>query len=392
MQSQSLRHRYPIRLPGGLENAIKQSDERRFEKLDIVDTDCHQVEPFKIMAKYVKGPLQNVFLSPDPEEDPMQKNLYTHYAGKFREPSNYLKGIKATSRPETKGAEWYSAELMVDLFTKLMYDIGIKASIVLPSPTLFYSSSKPDVETTVANAYIDYMLDNILGKYTEIHTLAYVPTNAPENGADLIDRVGKEKGVAGLIVSSNAPTLAGSDAWDPIYEAAQKKGLSITFHANRDLEHPFYKGFEFVGAHALSFPFSLIRQLTSIVLSGVPVRFPELNFVFEEGGVTWIPWLYNRLDDEYVKRRIEAPLLEKLPSEYIKKFYYSSQPLEQSHMETLEAIFEMLDFENHLVYASDYPHWDFDVPSVIYDLPFLSETAKKKILGGNARKVFKLNN
>jgi hypothetical protein len=33
-----------------------------------------------------------------------------------------------------------------------------------------------------------------------------------------------------------------------------------------------------------------------------------------------------------------------------------------------------------------------DLPSTIYDLPFLSPQAKKNILGENARKLFKLDN
>ena len=36
------------------------------------------------------------------------------------------------------------------------------------------------------------------------------------------------------------------------------------------------------------------------------------------------------------------------------------------------------------------PHWDFDLPSTIYDLPFLSEKAKHNILGGTAARLFKL--
>ncbi len=43
-----------------------------------------------------------------------------------------------------------------------------------------------------------------------------------------------------------------------------------------------------------------------------------------------------------------------------------------------------------LLYSSDYPHWDFDLQSTIYDLPFLSEQAKRNILGGNATKLFNL--
>ena len=57
----------------------------------------------------------------------------------------------------------------------------------------------------------------------------------------------------------------------------------------------------------------------------------------------------------------------------------------------LEATFKMINAETQLLWSSDYPHWDFDLPSVIYDLPFLSETARRNILGGNAARVFGLD-
>jgi uncharacterized protein len=56
----------------------------------------------------------------------------------------------------------------------------------------------------------------------------------------------------------------------------------------------------------------------------------------------------------------------------------------------LEQTFRMITAETQLLYSSDYPHWDFDLPSTIYDLPFLSEHAKRNILGGNAMRVFNL--
>ena len=59
-------------------------------------------------------------------------------------------------------------------------------------------------------------------------------------------------------------------------------------------------------------------------------------------------------------------------------------------MGALETTFRMIKAETQLLYSSDYPHWDFDLPSTIYDLPFLSETAKRNILGGNARELFGL--
>ena len=89
-------------------------------------------------------------------------------------------------------------------------------------------------------------------------------------------------------------------------------------------------------------------------------------------------------------RPSEAPLLKKKPSEYMRDMYYSSQPMEIQDREALECTFRMMNAETQLLYASDYPHWDFDLPSTIYDLPFLSEKAKHNILGGTAARLFKL--
>jgi predicted TIM-barrel fold metal-dependent hydrolase len=58
--------------------------------------------------------------------------------------------------------------------------------------------------------------------------------------------------------------------------------------------------------------------------------------------------------------------------------------------EALELTFKMINAETQLLYSSDYPHWDMDLPSTIYDLPFLSEQAKRNILGGNAKRAFNL--
>jgi len=44
----------------------------------------------------------------------------------------------------------------------------------------------------------------------------------------------------------------------------------------------------------------------------------------------------------------------------------------------------MINAPTQLLYSSDYPHWDMDLPSTIYDLPFSIWTAKRAILGGNA--------
>jgi predicted TIM-barrel fold metal-dependent hydrolase len=75
----------------------------------------------------------------------------------------------------------------------------------------------------------------------------------------------------------------------------------------------------------------------------------------------------------------------------MREFYYSSQPMEMpDDLDDLKHTFKMINAKTQLLYSSDYPHWDFDLPSTIYDLPFLDEQAKRNILGENAARLFNL--
>jgi predicted TIM-barrel fold metal-dependent hydrolase len=98
-----------------------------------------------------------------------------------------------------------------------------------------------------------------------------------------------------------------------------------------------------------------------------------------------------RLDHEWSLRSSETPLLTRKPSSYISEMFYTSQPLEMpDDLSVLETTFKMIKADTQLLYSSDYPHWDFDVPSRIWDLPFLTDESRRNILGLNAARLFGL--
>ena len=383
------------RVPAGLDNAVRQAEERHFDKMFIVDADCHQEEPFSLFLKFLKEPYRSIIerenITYDREADPFLSQLdqgIGKLSHKQSEDARYLSG--RIKRSEIKESPM-SPEVLVQVFAQRMKDIGIKHSVVLPTFMLALGfDPRPDFEVAMSNAYIDYMREYILGKAPEIYTMIYAPANSPKKAAELIERVGSSKGIVGIMITSGRNSTV-DETWDPIFEAAEKKNLPVCFHGVPYLGGPFAGFDKMISIHSLSFPFYLFVQLTGLVMNGVPERFPKLRFCFMEGGLSWVPWIMHRLDSEYLMRRTEAPLLKERPSEYINDFYFTTQPLERpAKVEDQEKIFSMFDVENHVLYASDYPHWDFDVPSVVYDLPFLSKTAKKKILGENARKFFRM--
>src|SRR5690242_2072548 len=76
-----------------------------------------------------------------------------------------------------------------------------------------------------------------------------------------------------------------------------------------------------------------------------------------------------RLDKDYKGNRSECPWLTRLPSESIlDQVRFSTQP---SHVRRkpvhLLQMLDVVDAHRTLLYASDYPHWDFDNPKVACD-------------------------
>jgi predicted TIM-barrel fold metal-dependent hydrolase len=184
----------------------------------------------------------------------------------------------------------------------------------------------------------------------------------------------------------------GDTFYDPIYQATQDVGLPIVYHSSGPgIDDFVIRGFQrFIETHTLGFVFFNMAHIVSMIVQGVPERFPNIKFGFQEAGIFYIPMLMYRLDAEFRKRRAEAPLLKRLPSEYMLEFFYGTQPIEEPpRIEYLHEVFKMIDGVNTLTFATDYPHWDFDMPSVISDLPFLSEEESKQILGGNAMRFFR---
>jgi len=131
-------------------------------------------------------------------------------------------------------------------------------------------------------------------------------------------------------------------------------------------------------------------HLVSLVLEGVFERFPNLQFAFVEGGFGWVPHVVWRMDKEYKGLRQQAPVLKRLPSDYVRDHVkLTTQPIEEpAKLDHLSQIIDMLGGPEMLMYASDFPHWDFDPPTVLPKR--LGEDAIQKILYKNAAEFFQM--
>ena len=281
---------------------------------------------------------------------------------------------------------------ILQLIDRSMKGMGIDIQVVFPTPMLLLGMHpQPHVEVAIGRAFNRWMTERILPADPRVKGLLYLPFNDPVAACKVVEDFGDRPGVIGFTITSTRNRPVHDNSYMKLYRMIEETGKPLAFHSGFYWGDPsFLQLNRFISMHAITFVHYNLIHLTNWVINGLPERFPKLNVLWIESGLAWIPFIMQRLDSEYHMRPSEAPLLKMPPSEYIRKMYFSSQPMENQHPKLVEAGFEAFNAETQLMYASDWPHWDFDIPSSISSLSFLSEKAKRNILGLNAARVFNL--
>ena len=201
-----------------------------------------------------------------------------------------------------------------------------------------------------------------------------------------------ELGYNGVFIAAVGFGLLGEKRLDPFYEEAEKLGTFIAVHGGHATGES-QKYTKFIQRHTIGFPVSAMMQMMHMTYEGVYEKFPNLKVGYLEAGCTWVPYLLDRMDEEWEKRGwFETPNCKKKPSDYIKggNVYIHAEPGEELIPEVIRVM-----GRNRLFYASDWPHWDNEYPESLYHIynrEDLTETDKRAILRDNAAEMYGLPN
>jgi predicted TIM-barrel fold metal-dependent hydrolase len=151
-----------------------------------------------------------------------------------------------------------------------------------------------------------------------------------------------------------------------------------------------YRFSNFLAVHTWTHAPEQMISVISCVYGGLFEKFQRLRIGFMESGAGWVPFFMEHMDGEFEKRPWDAPLCKAKPSEYITcgRAYFSCEPEEK----TIPYVVGWIG-EDHILYASDYPHWDSEWPHTVDELlkrKDLEPRVKAKILGQNALRFYDL--
>ena len=199
-----------------------------------------------------------------------------------------------------------------------------------------------------------------------------------------------------------APDLA-NRAWDPLWDVCDDLKLPVHFHIGASLTAMNFYGNYFwpsqdeyikpaIGGTLLSI--GNARVVVNVILCGMLDRHPGLKLVSVESGIGWVPFILEAMDYEVFENAPEqAGELSRMPSDYFKDHWYATFWFERNRGGNLQALVDSVG-EDNILFETDFPH-----PTCLYPKPLdtvaekmatLTASARRKILGENAAKLYRL--
>ena len=280
-----------------------------------------------------------------------------------------------------------------DLRLKDMAIDGIDAEVIygiLGVGLRFEDAEMTRVVYEIYNTWAADFCNSTPGRWA---ALACIPNNDPQVAATELRRAASLglKG-ADFAVATAVKPIWHRD-WDVLWQAASECNIPISFHTTgpnvrepNDAQMEKEYDMEYRMTKISLFQMAGAEYLASIIFSGACGRFPGLKFVLGECGVTWLPHVLNRMDEEYEDRRHNLNMPNK-PSEYWSRQGYSTY----QHEIGLPEFLPMVGVDN-VVWGSDYPHpdgiWPESQKWIEEDLAGLPPEARRKITRDNTGKLY----
>jgi aminocarboxymuconate-semialdehyde decarboxylase len=333
--------------------------------------------------------------------------------GNYRRYGSAVPGKVATYyRDGKKVHSFKEGRWSLPLRAEFMKQDGFDAQVLIPDNRPLIYEVDAELGRQLARAYNDTVAEDIAGDDRFIG-VAWIYLPDIEESVRELRRAVKDLGLKAVKFNGGwgDGDLDNEVLW-PLYEEIADLDIPILLHpAARVFElqhsHPWlvgserYQGYQHFPT-ALGFPLTYMVSAARLIFSGVLDRFPTLKFGFFEGGIGWVPWLMRTLDAHTpneagvsvaVQQFFEGKQrIKRLPSEYFAQFYIACVAWETYVGDTINGW-----PDHNIIIGSDFDHGDAVATwprtvDVIKKMPGLSEVDREKILGGNAMRLFGLEN
>jgi predicted TIM-barrel fold metal-dependent hydrolase len=386
---------------------------------DIVDGDCHILEPPDIWRNWLPKELQD--RAPKLVKDVDGGDAWQFAGGADPDPIGLVstpgkpfdefRWTGVTYEDARRGC-YVGAERLADM------DIdGVDAEILFPPQrTVGHFLGDEDDAFVLAGiaAYNNFLWEEFCAPDRDrLIGMAQMPSTGIDDAIDAV-RKAKARGFKGVVTScwpSGGDSI--SDADDPFWAAASDEGIPVCIHINlasrrarqsqrRAAEAAAAKGGGGIyGGKAAKANAKAVAGLGSVfstvpstigqlIFTGTFERFPELHVAMIETGVGWIPHFLEQIDDRYWRNRSWGNIPIKEPPSY-----YWFRNMSATFITDRNGVDNRYGVGvDNMMWSSDYPHhgndWPYSRMTIDSMMANIDRDERRRIVGANAARIFGL--
>jgi uncharacterized protein len=349
----------------------------------IIDTAIHPLmRRNEMLQQYMKEPLNRLFVSGS------YRSMYPAPTG---EPP-YGEFLASAKPKDADLLDLPGSDPAV--VRQFMDERGIDSAILIPLTRGLNASSNHS--TAVCEATNDWLAQTWLGEWnrdSRFYGSICVNPRDPDSAVSEISRWADHPAMVQVVVPMLVHIPYGQRFYHPIWAMAESCGLPVAVRSDggSGLEFPptpvgYPRYFiEYSSFNSANFG----THLGSLIAEGVFEKFPDLRFVFADGGHDLLTQLIWRMDTTFPACRGETPWVKGMPSEYLADHVrFISAKHERPNLDgTAIADWARISHaEKMVMFGSHYPHWTTMNPTDLY--PELPPDTRGRLLAGNAAEFY----
>lgn len=383
----------------------------------VFDCDIHLEEPFDLWERNLPEPWRSrTKIVPPPRGHLETGRAFIEVDGKISQSQGFGGGRTANEEkafndrnPTSLQSErrWLEVPHLVKAQTQCSPEIylegmeveGIDVAVLTPSFIFRLTSIDgldPEHALAMCRVHNDYAAEFASADPRRFKFWAWLPRGAPAEAAQEARRSVEELGAVGVAMTNQAVDgrLLSDPEFEPLWQEVERLNTVFGIHpATPRLMHDDFRTRYFghrrtdiVGTTMR--PFYAQTCVAELILGGVLEEHPGLTVMIMESDASWVPWLLYRMDGKWETYGPDQTYsLSLKPSDYFRRqCYVAADPGE----DTVKYVIDCVGDE-HVVWASDYPHHDCPYPeatNTFLALEGTSDSSKRKVLWDNAAELF----
>ena len=269
-----------------------------------------------------------------------------------------------------------------ELRLREMDEMGIDVQIVSPGPMQYFYFLDPETGRTASRMVNDDLIELVGANPDRLAPMGTVPMQHTEFAVAELERCVRDLGMRAIEISThvNGEELS-IERLRPFFKRAEELGVVLFIHplgftdGRRLSKHYFI--------NSIGNPLESTIAVAHLIYDGVLDQFPGLKFVVAHGG-GYIAQCVGRLDHTATPEYTSHEFL-KLPSEYLKRFYFDTVVHAPIEIENLVRRWGA----DHVMLGSDWPYRMGETDPVgLLDRCRLNKGERDAIVGLNAAQLF----